>query len=353
MKQPKINDTLFEPFQLTPELTLQNRIIMAPMTRVSAHDDHSPTEEMSAYYARRAAAGLIITEGTIIAPNAKGNDNVPGIYTDAQIKAWQGVTDAVHEEGGRIFSQLWHVGRVSHPNYLNGELPVAPSAVPMQGEIPRNRQLNYGMPRALRIDEIPNLISSYAQAAENAINAGFDGVELHGANGYLIDQFLHHHTNRRNDEYGGSVENMSRFALEVVDTVGKKIGYHRLGIRLSPGAYLSEMEGHCDDASVFQHLLKQLESKEIAYVHAGIFDDSTHFDYLDGTVTQFLRRNYGGTLIASGSYTPESAAEAMANGSFDLIAIGRPFIANPDLIQKLDKGEEPVNYQSEMLEKLY
>ncbi|RMF58300.1 MAG: alkene reductase, partial [Calditrichaeota bacterium] len=270
----------------------------------------------------------------------------------AQIQGWRRVTEAVHEKGGLIFAQLWHVGRVSHPFYLGGKLPVAPSAVPLSGPIKRKPELEYGTPRALQVDEIQEIIKDYARAAANAIEAGFDGIELHGANGYLIDQFLHYHTNRRKDEYGGTPEKMARFALEVVQAVCDQIGAERTGIRLSPGAY-HYIESDERDPLVFQYLLTQLNRMGIAYVHTGIFDDSIYFENLRATATEFLRKHYTGTVIACGNYTPETAAKGILDKKFDLIAFGRPFIANPDLIQKIKSGEPLKPYHPDMLKTLY
>ncbi len=345
----EVFSNLFSPLQLG-SLNLKNRIAMAPMTRSMADDALVPTAEMAAYYARRADAGLIITEATIVRPDGQGYPNTPGIYNEAQIEGWRQVTEQVHARGGKIFLQLWHVGRVSHPIYLNGELPIAPSAIPLTGRVPR-AGVEYATPRALDIGEIPGLVEAYAQGAGNALTAGFDGVEIHGANGYLIDQFLHHHTNRRTDAYGGSPERMARFALEVVDSVVAKAGSNRVGIRLSPGAYVN-VEGHPDDPPVFRYLLSQLERRELAYVHTGIFDDSMSFDYLGGSASAFLRENYKGNLVGNGSYTTEKAERAIADGAFDLVAIGRPFIANPDLIEKIRNGDPLNPYDESMLASL-
>jgi len=339
---------LLSAYRLNDSLTLNNRIVMAPMTRCLATDELVPTEAMAAYYARRADAGLIVTEATIVHPGGLGYPNTPGIYRDDQVNGWRLVTDAVHERGGTIFLQLWHVGRVSHPVYLRGDEPVAPSAVELKGRVIRQQDLEYGRPRALERDEIPRLAQAYAEGAAHAVAAGFDGVEIHGANGYLIDQFLHHHTNRRTDDYGGSRERMVRFALEVVDGVIAAAGRDRTGIRLSPGAY-HYMDPHPDDVPVFRHLLAELADRSLAYVHTGIFDDSTRFEYLDGTATAFLRRHYRGSLIACGSYTPESAARGIRADGFDLVAFGRPFIANPDLVTRVGDGSPLAAYDESML----
>ncbi|MCP4251415.1 MAG: alkene reductase [bacterium] len=342
---------LLTPYRLNEVLRLSNRVVMAPMTRCLADDDLVPTEAMAAYYARRADAGLIVSEGAVIRPDGQGYPNTPGIFTDEQVQGWRRVTDQVHAAGGKIFLQLWHVGRVSHPIYLDGQLPVAPSAVALTGRIHRTKDLEYGTPRALDADEIPDVVDAYATGAANALAAGFDGVEIHGANGYLIDQFLHRHTNRRDDAYGRSTEDLARFALEVVDAVVARVGRERAGLRLSPGAY-HHTDAHRDDPAVFRYLLGELGPRGLAYVHTGIFDDSTTFDYLDGTATAFLRRHYNGTVIGCGCYTPESGARAIAAGAFDLLALGRPFIANPDLITRIRDNAPLTPYADAMLKTL-
>ncbi len=228
-------DILLTPYSLNDSIKLKNRIIMAPMTRNMAFDDLSPTPYMAHYYARRASTGLIITEGTIIRKDSQGYSHVPGIFTQSHIDSWRGVTDRVHAEGGKIFSQIWHMGRVNHPHFLNGDLPLGPSATEMSGPVRRSKGLSYGKSRALKLNEISNLVYDFAIAAKNAMAAGFDGIEIHAANGYLIDQFLHYHTNHREDEYGKTPENMARFALEVVNACGDAIGFEKIGLRLSPG----------------------------------------------------------------------------------------------------------------------
>lgn len=340
---------LLQPFALSSEVQLENRILMAPLTRSMASDELVPTEAMAEYYARRAAAGLIISEATIVRADGQGYPNTPGIWSETQVAGWRRVTDRVHAAGGKMFVQLWHVGRVSHPVFLDGAAPIAPSAVPLEGRVPRSDGLQYGTPRALETDEIPALVKAFADGAARAREAGFDGVEIHGANGYLIDQFLHAHTNRRTDEYGGTVENQLRFPLQVVDAVIESIGASRVGIRLSPGAYFN-MTGSASDAEVFKAFLQALESRGLAYVHTGIFDDSMTFDELGGkTAGAFLRENYGGTLVGNGSYNAESGADAVAADHFDLLAIGRPFIANPDYVERITAGEDLVPYDDSML----
>lgn len=343
--------TLLKPSQLTGGIELTNKIAMAPMTRCKATEDGIPTDEMLAYYERRADAGLIIVEGTIFRPDGTGFQRVPGIMNPAQIKAWSKITTAVHRRGGKIFLQLWHVGRATHAYYLHGKDPIAPSSVALEGTLPRMRNLNYGQPRALETDEVSEVALDYAKGGENAIKAGFDGIEIHGANGYLIDQFLHHHTNKRTDRYGETPENMARFALEAVDLCIEKLGHEKVALRLAPGAYFN-MEGEPRDVDVFRYLLKQLESRQLAYLHTAISDDGMEFDYLGGHAGDFLRDNYQGLLMGNGSYSPERAAEKIEAGRFDLISIGRPFISNPDLVGKIARREPLIEYQPEMLKEL-
>ncbi|SHO57323.1 alkene reductase [Vibrio quintilis] len=346
-----MTDVLFQPYPLNGTLTLKNRIIMAPLTRCMASEDLVPTEAMAAYYARRAETGLIITEATIIRPDGQGYPNTPGIFTAAQIAGWKKVTDAVHASDGKIFLQLWHTGRVAHPHFHGGDA-LAPSPLAAEGSVPRMRELEYTVPKAVTTEDINQLITDYGQAAENAVEAGFDGVEIHGANGYLIDQFLHFDTNQRDDHYGESPENMARFALEVVDEVIKRIGADRTGLRLSPGAYFG-LKPDSRDRAVFDYLLPALETRSLAYLHAGIFDDSMTFDVLGGaTTSQYLREKYSGTLIGVGSYTADTGSQAIQENKFNLLAIGRPLIANPDYVSTVRSGEPLKEYSEEMLTEL-
>lgn len=345
---------LLTEYKLNKFFTLRNRIAMAPMTRAKATDDLLPTMEMADYYARRADAGLIITEGTVIRRDALGHNNVPGIYSESQVKQWKKITDHVHRHNGLIFLQLWHVGRVSHPVYLDGKLPISPSATEMTGRLYRSDGLMHGKSRTATRAEIKELINAYAEAAKNAVKAGFDGIEIHGANGYLIDQFLHYDTNKRDDDYGGTPENMAKFALEITKACGEMIGYERVGIRLSPGGYLNEIVGDKRDASVFQYLLQQLNQHAIAYVHTGNFNDAQQFATLNNmTMSAFIRAYYKGNLIGCGSYTIAKAEQAILNNEFDLVAFGRPFIANPDLIHKVQNNHNFRPYDASMLATLY
>ena len=339
---------LFSPLKLNDTLTLKNRIAMAPLTRCMAGPGLVPTKEMADYYGRRADVGLIISEATIIRADAQGYPDVPGIWSPAQIGGWQQVTDAVHANGGTMFCQLWHVGRVSH-QVFHGSRPVSASAIGLNERIPRMPGLSYPVPRALAGGEIEQLVEDYAIAASNARAAGFDGVEIHGANGYLLDQFLHYASNHRDDEFGGSAENMVRFPLAVVDAVIAAVGADRVGLRLSPGAY-AHMQEDPRDKAVFKLLLSELESRDLAYLHVGIFDDSMTFDALDGMrSSEFLRANYQGTFMGCGSYTAEQADQGISDGLYDLAAIGRPLIANPDYVQRIQKKEALVDYDPQML----
>ncbi|EPW0993253.1 alkene reductase [Vibrio cholerae] len=347
-----MTDILFQPYALNDVITLNNRIAMAPLTRCMADDDLVPTDAMVAYYARRADAGLIISEATIIRPDAQGYPNTPGLFTQAQIAGWKKVTDAVHANGGKIFAQLWHTGRVAHPAFFAGEYVLAPSALGVEGSVPRRRELQYTVPKAASQAEIKQLVADYAQAAENARLAGFDGVEIHGANGYLIDQFLHFDSNQRSDEYGETPANMARFALEVVDAVIARIGAERTALRVSPGAYFN-IKADSRDREVFDYLLPELEKRNLAYLHEGMFDDSVTFDFLGGRVSTYLRQHYSKTLMGVGGFSAETGATAIENNEFDLLAIGRPFIANPDYIARVQQGEELKAYQDSMLTELY
>ncbi|MEH6348188.1 MAG: alkene reductase [Bermanella sp.] len=343
--------TLFQSVELSPELILQNRIIMAPLTRSMSDDNLVPTEDMAAYYGRRGDAGLIISEATLVAQNGQGYPNTPGLYTQEQVKAWKNVTQRVHDKGGKIFAQLWHTGRVSHSVYLNGETPVSASDVPIFGHVPRTENLTYETPRPITQTEIKQLVSDFSLAAKNAMEAGFDGVEIHGANGYLVDQFLHWHSNRRTDEYGGTVENMARLVFEIIDAVKQVVDINKIGLRLSPQAFMN-MEHDDRDKLVFDYLLNALNQYPLAYVHTGIFDDAPT-DHLGGSVTQYIRKHYRGTVIANGGYDAQSAAKAIEQGDADLVAIGRAFIANPDYVEKVKNALPITQYSEDMLATLY
>jgi len=344
----KDEDILFKPVKLSDSLNLKNRIVMAPMTRSMADDNLVPTDAMAEYYGRRAQTGLIIAEATIITPLGQGYPNTPGLYSQSQIDGWKKVTDKVHQNGGKIVAQIWHCGRVSHPVYLKGEKPVAPSAVALSGRVPRTDNLQYGMPREITNTEIKDVINQFAQAAANAQKAGFDGIELHAANGYLLDQFLHFETNHRTDEWGGSAENMSRILFEVIDAVKQEIEH--VSVRLSPVGYL-HIEHDPRDKSVFDYLLPRLNDCSLTYVHTGMYED-IHQEQLGGTVTQYIRNHYKGVVIANGGYDAESGRQALLKGDADLIAIGRPLIANPNYVEKVRNNEPLKAFHTELLNEL-
>lgn len=342
---------LLEPIRLNDSLELKNKIVMAPMTRCFADPALVPTKEMASYYAKRAAAGLIITEATIVSPLASGFPNTPGIYTGQQIEGWKQVTETVHHNGGTIFCQIWHLGRVAHSHY-SGKQPIAPSAIALDAVVPRTKgKLHYETPRALSTSEVKDVIQEYVTAAKNSIEAGFDGVEIHGANGYLVDQFLHQETNQRIDEYGGSPENKARFALDIIDGIIHEIGSERLGIRLAPGAFyqLHHMAG---DDLPFIYLLQELSTRQLAYVHTSTPDASAPYPYLQGTSNEFVRKHYKGTLIGCGDYSIQQAEDDINASNIDLAAFGRPFIANPDFVHKCERQQELIAYENEMLRQL-
>jgi N-ethylmaleimide reductase len=334
---------LFQPFQAGP-FTLRNRIVMAPLTRSRAGQGDVPGPLNATYYAQRASAGLLIGEATQISPQGKGYAYTPGMYSDEQAAGWKLVTDAVHEAGGLIFAQLWHVGRISHPDLQpDHALPVAPSAIQPEGQAFTESGFKpFPVPRALETDEIPGIVSQYAHAARQAKRAGFDGVEIHAANGYLLDQFLRDGTNKRTDRYGGSIENRARLALEVAEAVTGIWGGDRTGIRIAP---VSPSVGGIADSNpqaLFGHLVSALNRFGLLYLHViegatqGPRDYDPHFDYLA------LRRAFQGLYMANNGYTLELALEARRENRADLIAFGRPFIANPDLVERLRTGA-PLN----------
>ncbi|MCF6440251.1 alkene reductase [Pseudoalteromonas luteoviolacea] len=343
-----MTDILFQPYKLNAAISLKNRVLMAPLTRCMADDALVPTDDMAAYYARRADAGLIISEATIIRPDGQGYPNTPGLFTPEQIIGWRKVTDAVHKNGGKIFAQLWHTGRTAHPYFYDGDTVIAPSDRGLEGTVPRMRELSYQVPTPATVEQIKQLVDDYAQAAANAIDAGFDGVEIHGANGYLIDQFLHYDSNTRTDQYGETPKNMSRFALEVVDAIAARIGHEKTALRLSPGAYFN-MAADARDKAVFDYLLPELEKRDLAFLHIGIFDDDMTFEHLGGRASDYVRARYQKTLVGVGGFTPETGATAIETDRFDLLAIGRPFIANPDYMSKVKNQQALTEYNEEML----
>ena len=310
-------------------LELKNRVIMAPLTRSRATADRVPTPMMAEYYAQRASAGLIISEATVISEEANGYLNTPGLFSDAQVEGWKQVTKAVHEKGGLIVAQLWHVGRVSHPDLLNGETPVSASSVQQAGHVSLLRPKRpYVLPRPLEIAEIQAITEQYKQAAIRAKAAGFDGVELHAANGYLIDQFLQTKTNKREDEYGGSVENRARFLLEVMDALIDVWGADRVGVHLAPRGDEHDM-GDNDPRETFGYVMEQLGKRQIAFFFTR--------EYLaEDSISEYMKqRSHGVPYIANMRLSREDAIELLASGKADAVSFGKAYIANPDLYERL------------------
>lgn len=328
------NDVLFQSFQLR-DLTLKNRIVLAPMTRSRAGIERLPNSLMADYYVQRSSAGLTITEATTISEEANGWNESPGIYTDEMTEGWKATTKAVGDNGGVIFLQLWHMGRSSHSSFHNGKLAVAPSAIKINEEYihtPTGKQ-PHEVPRALDTAEIPRVVEDYRQAAERAKHAGFDGVEIHGANGYLIDEFLQSKTNHRTDAYGGSIENRYRFLKEVVEAITTVWPAHRVGVRLSPNGVYNDM-GSADYREQFTYVASELNRYGLAYLH--VMDGLAFgFHQLGDPMTlSDFRKVFDGPLIGNCGYTQETAEQAIARGDADLIAFGRPFISNPDLVER-------------------
>jgi N-ethylmaleimide reductase len=336
LAEARLRTDLFQPAGLGP-YQLANRIVMAPLTRSRAGADGVPRPLMAEYYAQRASAGLIITEGTNISPQGRGYAFTPALYSTTQVQAWQPVTQAVHARGGRIFVQLWHVGRISHPSLQpGGVLPVAPSAIrPAATSYTEAGFEPCVTPRALDTREIPEIVDQYRRAAQNALAAGFDGVEIHAANGYLIEQFLRDSTNKRTDAYGGSRENRGRFLLEVTEAVANTCGSQRVGIRLSPLSTVNAIEPDSDPAATYTYVVKRLNDFGLAYVH--IIEGVTQGprEVPGGFDLQILRRSFRGLYIANNGYDLDLALEARRRNLADFIAFGRLYIANPDLLDRL------------------
>ena len=314
---------------------------MAPLTRARAGESRIPNALMAEYYAQRASAGLIISEATTISEQANGWRDSPGIYTDEMVEGWKLTTEAVHAKGGKIFLQLWHCGRASHSSFHGGKPAVAPSAIKINGDYihtPKGKE-DYETPRALETDEIPGLIEDYRQAAERGKAAGFDGIEIHSANGYLLDEFLQSKTNHREDQYGGSIENRFRLLREIIDAVTTVFPANRVGVRLAPNGVFNDM-GSPDYREQFTYAAEQLDAFGLAYLHVM---DGLGFGFHElgdpMTLAEF-RKVFSGPLMGNCGYTQESAEEAIAKGDADMIAFGRPFISNPDLVERFAAGAE-------------
>ena len=341
--------TLFDPLKIG-ELTLSNRILMAPLTRCRARGERIPNAMMAEYYAQRATAGLIFSEATSVTPMGVGYPATPGIWSVEQIEGWKLITKAVHEAGGKILLQLWHVGRISHSYFLNGAQPVAPSAIAAEGHVRLlSKSEPYPVPHALTLDEIPPIIEAYRQGAENAKKAGFDAVEIHGANGYLLDQFLQDGSNKRTDRYGGLIENRARLMLEVTDAVISVWGAGRVGMHLAPRGDAQSM-GDSNPPATFGYIATELGKRKLAFICA-----REHLG--PDRLGPQLKKAFGGVYIANEGFTKEIAEQVIANGEADAVAFGKLFIANLDLPERFRKnaslnkpnpetfyGEGPVGY---------
>lgn len=331
MKYPE----LFQPLKLG-SLTLPNRIIMAPLTRCRAGLQHIPNEMMATYYAQRASAGLIVAEATMIEEKNSAFIAEPGIYNREQIDGWRKVTDAVHRKGGRIFLQIWHGGRACHPAMNDGHEPVSPSAIAIEGEVHTlSGKKPHIKPRALSDSEISRYVGLFKQAAANALEANFDGVEVHGANGYLIDQFLRDGSNKRTGPYGGSVENRSRFLFEVLNEVIAVCGSERVGLRLSPVNSYNSMKDS-DPLGLMSYLARELNKFNLAYLHLMRAD---FFGVQSGPIVETARKEYKGALVANMGYTPEEAAESIRNEMIQAVAFGHHYVSNPTLVEKIKNGQ--------------
>ncbi|MCW2485984.1 alkene reductase [Candidatus Symbiopectobacterium sp. NZEC127] len=326
---------LFEPVAIG-ELTLPNRIVMAPLTRMKAFNERTPGPLMLEYYVQRANAGLIISEATSISAQGVGYPNTPGIWSDEQIAGWARITAGVHAAGGKIVLQLWHVGRISDPVYLDGKLPVAPSAIAPEGHVATLRPYkSYEVPRALETNEIPDIVEDFRQAAANAKRAGFDGVEIHAANGYLLDQFLHDGSNQRTDRYGGNIENRARFLLDAVDAVLTVWPAGRVGVHLNLMSNTHSMKDS-DPAALFTYVAQQLDTRRLAFIFG-------REDIAGSTLYgPLVRKHFTGAYIANDGLTLASAQALLDEGGADAVSFGRWYIANPDLVQRLRLGA-PLN----------
>ncbi|HVG58860.1 MAG TPA: alkene reductase [Hyalangium sp.] len=320
-------------------LELKNRMVMAPMTRSRAIEGNVPNPLATTYYVQRASAGLMITEATQVSPQGVGYIRTPGIHSPEQVAGWKQLVDAVHRAGGRIYAQLWHVGRVSHPDFHDGALPVAPSAIAAEGEVftPRGKT-RMVTPRALELHELPGLVEQFRRGAENAKAAGFDGVELHGSNGYLLDQFLRDGSNHRTDAYGGSIQNRARLPLEVVEAVAGVWGAERVGYRVNPySSYYSMSDSN--PVETFTYLARELSQLGLGYLHVTEGPAGK-----PGTqrITPLLRESFDGALVVNGGYDARTGNEAIGLGEADLVAYGMPYLANPDLLERFKIGS-PLN----------
>lgn len=321
---------LFQPLKLG-SLTLPNRIVMAPLTRARAGGARIPNALMAEYYAQRSSAGLILSEATAVDPMGVGYADTPGIWSNEQVEGWKKVTSAVHAKDGRIFLQLWHVGRISDPMFLDGKTPLAPSAIAASGHVSLVRpEKNYVTPRAMETEEIAGIVDAYRRGAENAKKAGFDGVEIHGANGYLLDQFLQDGTNKRTDQYGGSIENRARLLLEVIDAAIGVWGADQVGVHLSPRGDSHSMSDS-DPRATFGYVARELGKRRIAFIFTREFQG-------EDSLSPMMKYEFGGVFIANEKFNKESAEKIISEGKADAVSFGVPYISNPDLVERFSQN---------------
>ncbi|WP_372767850.1 alkene reductase [Lutibacter sp.] len=338
----KNKQALLQPYNKNG-LDLKNRVVMAPMTRSRADNpEFKPTEALqAAYYEQRASAGLIITEGAQISEMAVGYINTPGIYSKAQVESWKKVTERVHAKGGKIFIQLWHVGRISHPDFHHGELPLAPSAInPNSKSFTPQGFKDTVTPKVMTLEDIQTTINDFRKAAKNAVEAGFDGVEIHSSNGYLFHQFFNNCSNQRTDAYGGSIENKTRFFFEVLEAVKKEIPENKIGVRFNPSMH--NLHGIMVDEETiptFDYIIKKLNDYQLAYVHLSEpFTDVSEVPFAEKEIAKHFRPLYHGTLMINGGFTQETGNAVIERGEADLVAFGKLFISNPDLVERFENN---------------
>ncbi|RPG36174.1 MAG: alkene reductase, partial [Muricauda sp. TMED12] len=333
-------------------ISLKNRVVMAPMTRSRAvNDENRPTDELQGlYYEQRASAGLIITEGSQVSERAVGYVNTPGIHTKAQVEGWKKVTKRVHDKGGKIFIQLWHVGRMSHPDFHDGELPLSSSAInPNEQSYTPDGFKDTVTPKEMTKEDIKTTVEDFKNAAKNAVEAGFDGVEIHSSNGYLFHQFFNGTSNKRTDEYGGSHENKARFFFEVLDAIKEVIPEEKIGARFNPslnGVFGMTMDE--DTIPTFEYIIKKLNDYNLAYIHLSEpFTDVSDIPYAVTEIAKHFRPLYNGTLMINAGFDQDSGNEVIASGNADLVAFGKPYISNPDLVERFEKGLELADWDKD------
>jgi N-ethylmaleimide reductase len=343
---------LLQNFNNITDLPLNNRVVMAPMTRSRANNKGNvPTDDLHGlYYEQRASAGLIITEGSQVSERAVGYINTPGIHSKEQVEGWKKVTKRVHAKGGKIFIQLWHVGRISHPDFHNGELPLAPSALNANETVytPEGEKETV-TPKAMTKDDINQTVEDFKNAAINAIEAGFDGVEIHSSNGYLFHQFFNKTSNVREDEYGGSIENRARFFFEVLDAVKEAIPEKKIGVRFNPSLHgIFGMEMDEETIPTFEYIMKKLNDYKLAYLHLSEpFNDVSDVEYAVENIAEHFRPIYNGTIIINAGFNQKSANKVIEEGNADLVAFGKPYISNPDLVERFDRKQELADWDQD------